>query len=264
MSHKLRLLSGLALVAALAGCSANAEQSAPPGAPTLIKSGVLTVCTDMPYAPFESKRGDEPVGFDIDLVNAVALKLALKPEIVDTDFDAIANGEALDSGKCDMEISAMTITGDRARVLDFSSPYFNASQAMVVAKGSGLKTLDDLAGKKLGVQADTTGQVYVTDHAPDSADVVPFQDAAALEHAIASGQVAAAVYDNTVVGAVVSNHPDLTVAAEFDTGEQYGMAVKKNGNVPLLESINTVIADLKAGKQYDTIYQRWFGDAQPQ
>jgi polar amino acid transport system substrate-binding protein len=261
---KLRALSGLALVAALAGCSANAEQSAPPGAPTLLKAGVLKVCTDMPYAPFESKRGGKPVGFDIDLVDAVALKLGLSPEIIDTDFDAIANGEALDSGKCDMEISAMTITGERARVLDFSSPYFNASQAMVVAKGSGLKSLADLAGKKIGVQADTTGQVYVTDNAPDSADVVPFQDAAVLENAIATGQVAAAVYDNTVVGDVVGNHPDLTVAAEFDTGEQYGMAVKKNGNVPLLEAINSVIADLKDGNQYDTIYQRWFGDAKPQ
>jgi polar amino acid transport system substrate-binding protein len=262
--NKLRALSGLALVAALAGCSANAEQSAPPGAPTLLKAGVLKVCTDMPYAPFESKRDGKPVGFDIDLVNAVALELALTPQIVDTDFDAIASGKALDSGKCDMEISAMTITGDRARVLDFSSPYFNASQAMVVAKDSGIKTLEDLAGQKVGVQADTTGQVYVTDNAPDTADVVPFQDAAVLENAIASGQVAAAVYDNTVVGAVVGSHPNLTVAAEFDTGEQYGMAVKKNGNVPLLEAINTVLADLKASKDYDEIYQRWFGDAQAQ
>jgi len=262
--NKLRALSGLALVAALTGCSANAEQSVPQGAPALLKAGVLTVCTDMPYAPFESKRGGKPVGFDIDLVNAVALKLGLTPEIVDTDFDAIANGEALDSGKCDMEISAMTITGDRARVLDFSSPYFNASQAMVVAKDAKIATLDDLAGKKIGVQADTTGQVYVTDHAPDSADVVPFQDSGALDHAIATGQVAAAVYDNTVVGAVVGEHPDLVVAAEFDTGEQYGMAVKKNGNVPLLETINGVIADLKAGNEYDTIYRRWFGDAKPQ
>ena len=260
--NKFVALSGLALVAALAGCSANAQQSTPQGAPVLVKPGVLKVCTDMPYAPFESKSGGKAVGFDIDLVDAVALKLGLSPEIIDTDFDAIANGKALDSGRCDMEISAMTITGDRARVLDFSSPYFNASQAMVVAKGSGLKTLDDLAGQKIGVQADTTGQVYVTDHAPDTADVVPFQDAAVLENAIASGQVAAAVYDNTVVGAVVANHPDLTVGAEFDTGEQYGMAVKKNGNVPLLETINTVIADLKASNDYDKIYQRWFGDAQ--
>ena|SRR5689334_15421905 len=261
---KLTALSGLALVAALTGCSANAQQATPQGAPALIKAGVLKVCTDMPYAPFESKRGGKPVGFDIDLVNAVALKLGLTPEIVDTDFDAIANGDALNSGKCDMEISAMTITGDRARVLDFSSPYFNASQAMVVAKSSDLKTLDDLAGKRIGVQADTPGQVYVTDHAPDTADIVPFQDAAALENAIASGQIAAAVYDNTVVGDVVSNHPDLSVAAEFDTGEQYGMAVKKNGNVPLLETINGVIADLKAGNEYETIYRRWFGDTKAQ
>jgi polar amino acid transport system substrate-binding protein len=258
---KLTLLPGLALIAALAGCSASAEQATPSSAPVLITSGVLTVCTDMPYAPFESKRGGKPVGFDIDLVNAVALQLGLTTKIIDTDFDSIANGAALDSGKCDMEISAMTITGDRARVLDFSSPYFNASQAMVVASDSGIKSLDDLAGQKIGVQADTTGEVYVTDHAPDTADVVPFQDSGALDQAIAAGQVAAAVYDNTVVGQVVGANPGLHVAAEFDTGEQYGMAVKKNGNTPLLEAINSVVADLKAGKDYDKIYQRWFGDA---
>ena len=253
---------GLALVAALAGCSADAKDGAPPTAPVLLKAGVLKVCTDMPYAPFESKKGGKPVGFDIDLVAEVAKQLKLTPQIIDTDFDAIANGEALDSGKCDMEISAMTITGERARVLDFSSPYFNASLAMVVAKNSGYKSVEDLAGKRIGVQADTTGQVYVTDNAPDSADVVPFQDAAGLENAIANGQIQAAVYDNTVVGPVVEAHPDLTVAAEFDTGEQYGMAVKKNGNVPLLETINDTLAELKANKEYDKIYTRWFGDAQ--
>ncbi len=156
----------------------------------------------------------------------------------------------------------MTITGERARVLDFSSPYFDASQALVVAKGSGIDSLDDLAGQWIGVQGGTTGELYVTDNAPASADVMPLKDAAAMEEALNTRAVDAAVYDNTVVGDVVANNPDLEVSAEFDTGEQYGMAVKKNGNVDLLRSVNKVLATLEENGRYDEIYTTWFGGAE--
>ena len=128
--------------------------SAAPLNPVVIKDGTLTVCADMPYEPFESMKGGKPVGFDIDLVGEVAKQLDIKPVILDTDFDAITSGDSLNSGDCDVAISAMTITGERARVLDFSSPYFDASQAMVVTKQSGLKSLEDLSGKKIAVQTE--------------------------------------------------------------------------------------------------------------
>jgi polar amino acid transport system substrate-binding protein len=153
----------------------------------------------------------------------------------------------------------MTITGERARVLNFSSPYFDAAQAMVVKKGSGLAGLDDLAGKKIGVQGGTTGELYLTDNAPDDAKVTAFEDAAAMEAAMKSGQVVATVYDNTVVGDVIEANPDLEVATEFDTGEQYGMAVRRNGNVELLQVINDVLATLKKDGGYDKLYKAWFG-----
>jgi polar amino acid transport system substrate-binding protein len=244
----------------MAGCTSNTEGATTAALdPKVIKSGSLTVCTDMPYEPFESVKGGKPVGFDIDLVDEVAKRLDLQPVILDTDFDAIQSGDSLNSGGCDVAISAMTITGERARVLDFSSPYFNASQAMVVAKGSGVSSLSDLSGKKIGVQGGTTGELYVTDNAPADAEIVPFQDSAAMDAAMKDGRVDAAVYDNTVVGDVVSRNPTLEVAAEFDTGEQYGMAVKKNGSVDLLRTIDDVLADLKADGGYDKIYAKWFG-----
>ncbi len=246
-----------------AGCAADAKEGVSSiRAPQVIEEGALTVCSDMPYQPFESMKDDEPVGFDIDLVREVAEELGLRLEIKDTDFDAIQSGDALNSDQCDVAISAMTITGERARVLDFSSPYFDASQALVVAKGSGIASLDDLAGQQIGVQGGTTGELYVTDNAPSSADVMPLKDAAAMEDALTKGVVDAAVYDNTVVGDVVANNPDLEVSAEFDTGEQYGMAVKKNGNVDLLRSINKVLATLEENGGYDKIYATWFGGAQ--
>jgi polar amino acid transport system substrate-binding protein len=252
----------LLLAAGLAGCAASAEPesgSAGPGT-ELVKEGALTVCTDMPYAPFEAMKGGEPVGFDIDLVKEVAEELDLEPTVLDTDFDAIQSGDALNSGECDVAISAMTITGDRARVLDFSSPYFNASQALVAADGSGWKSLDDLSGRKVGVQGGTTGELYVTDNAPGDATVVPFEDSAALDRAITRGEVDAAVYDNTVVGDVIADNTGLQVVAEFDTGEQYGMAVMKNGNVDLLRTVNDVLARLRTDGGYDKIYAEWFGE----
>ena len=82
-----------------------------------------------------------------------------------------------------------------------------------------------------------------------------------MDAASARASVDAAVYDNTVVGDVVANNPRLGVAAEFDTGEQYGMAVKKDGNVDLLRTINDVLADLRTDGGYDKIYKKWFGTA---
>jgi polar amino acid transport system substrate-binding protein len=254
--------SAAALILLSVGVTACGSNSAlAPAAldPKVVKAGTLTVCADMPYEPFASVQDGKPVGFDVDLADEVAKKLNLKPVILDMDFDAIQSGESLNSGDCDVAISAMTITGERARVIDFSSPYFNASQAMVVAKGSGVSSLSDLSGKKIGVQGGTTGELYVTDNAPADAQIVPFEDSAAMDAALTAGQVDAAVYDNTVVGDVVSRNPSFEVAREFDTGEQYGMAVKKNGSVDLLRSINDVLADLKTNGRYQTIYDKWFG-----
>ncbi|HSE09975.1 MAG TPA: transporter substrate-binding domain-containing protein [Nocardioidaceae bacterium] len=258
-----RVVGAVLMLTLAAGCAADGETDASSlRAPQLIESGALTVCSDMPYQPFESMKDGEPVGFDIDLVREVATDLDLRLEMKDTDFDAIQSGDALNSDQCDVAISAMTITGERARVLDFSSPYFDASQALVVAKGSGIGSLDDLGGERIAVQSGTTGELYVTDNAPSTAKLMPLEDADAMQEALTSGAVAAAVYDNTVVGDVVADNPDLEVAAEFDTGEQYGMAVKKNGNVDLLRSINKVLASLEGNGGYDRIYTTWFGGSQ--
>ena len=257
-----RAVGGVLILTLAAACAAAGEEGVSSiRPPEVIEAGALTVCSDMPYKPFESMKDGEPVGFDIDLMREVTADLGLRLVMKDTDFDAIQSGDALNTNQCDVAISAMTITGERARVIDFSSPYFDASQALVVVKGSGIDSLDDLAGQKIGVQSGTTGELYVTDNAPSSADVMPLEDAAAMEDALTSRAVGAAVYDNSVVGDVVSNNPALEVSAEFDTGEQYGMAVKKNGNVDLLRSINKVLATLEKNGGYDKIYASGFGRA---
>ena len=225
---------------------------------SFVYDGALTVCSDIPYEPFEYKKNGQYTGFDVDLVKEIADDFGVQLDMVDVAFDDITSGKVLNDEACDLAVSAMTITGERARVLDFSSPYFDAKQVMVTTKGSGLTDLPSLAGKKVGVQGETTGETYVRDFAPRTAQVVPFEDAAVLESALLDGSVDAIVLDNTISGPMTEKNPRLRVAREFDTGEQYGMAVRKDGNIPLLRKINDALTELRADGTYDKIYNKYF------
>jgi polar amino acid transport system substrate-binding protein len=250
----------LLVAVGLAGCGSTTGASKQAALdPQVIKAGTLTVCTSLGYAPFEFNKDGQPAGFDIDLADEVAKQLQLKPVFINADFNAIQSGQLLNDGKCDVAVAGISINGERARVLDFSSPYFNAGQAMVVKSASEVTSLDDLGGEKIGVQKGTTSELFLTDNAPKDATIVPLTTPGDVTDAIRSGDVAAGVYDNTVVGDVIDRNPKLEVAAVFDTGEQYGMAVQKDGSVDLLRFINNVLADLKSGNGYDAIYNRWFG-----
>jgi polar amino acid transport system substrate-binding protein len=249
----------LCLAAGLAGCGSGGGATAAALNPKVVKPGTLTVCTSFPYPPFEFRNDGNATGFDIDLAAAVARELKVKPVFVNAPFGDIQSGKVLNEGRCDVAVAGMTITGDRARVLDFSSPYFDAAQAMVVSEGSHIESLDDLSGGRIGVQEGTTGELYVTDNAPKDAEVVPYPDASDVTAALRHGAVDAGIYDNTVVGAIIARDPRLQVVEQFNTGEQYGMAVKKNSSVDLLRFINNVLAKLKSNGGYDRIYTRWFG-----
>ncbi|PUA82418.1 transporter substrate-binding domain-containing protein [Nocardioides currus] len=252
-------LAAVGLVA-LASCSSAAGSTATSEPePSLLKDGKLTVCTSLPYEPFEYELDGEVVGFDIDLVNEVAAALDVEPVYVNEDFDAIASGELFNADKCDLGAAAMSINGDRARVVDFSSPYFNAAQVMVVQKGSGIKGLGDLAGGRVAVQEGTTGELYAADHAPPNTQIVKFKNVEDVDSALSGGTVDAGIYDNNIVGDAIKRHPTFEVVAEFDTGEQYGMAVKKDGDVDLLRVINQVLSDISESGRYDEIYTTWFG-----
>ena len=257
----LAALSSVALMATLSACggSASADEADALSEVSLVFSGALTVCTDMPYAPFEYEEGGKPTGFDIDLVRKVADSLDADLDVIDVSFDDITSGSSLNNDVCDVAISAMTITGERARVLDFSSPYFDAKQALITPRGSGLDQLPELAGQRVGVQKDTTGETYLSDFAPETTQVTAYDDAAGLQAALAAGELDAAMLDNTVSGQFVSDNRKLKLSREFDTGEQYGMAVKKDGNIPLLRAINSTLADLREDGTYDEIYAKYFG-----
>jgi polar amino acid transport system substrate-binding protein len=250
-----------ALALVLAGCGEDggggSGGNAGEGGVELVNEGKLTNCTGLPYKPFEYEENGEVVGFDIDLIDLVAKELGVEQEVVDTPFDGIQSGADFNSGKCDISSAGMTITDERKQNIDFSDPYFDATQALVAKKGSGIAELSDLSGKRLGVQNSTTGFDYANEHA-EGAEVVNFEDLGLLLTAVESGDVQAGMNDNGVLYDWVKEKTEFEVVQEFDTGEQYGMGVRK-GNTALLEVVNEVLADVKASGEYDRIYEKWFG-----
>lgn len=241
------------------GASASAPAAA--AGPKLVTDGKLTTCTNLPYEPFQFKDGDKVVGFDVDIVDLAAKKLGLTQEIVDIDFAVIKSGAAMATNKCDVAAAGMTITEERKANIDFSEPYFDATQALLAKKGTGVKTLDEVKAKglKLGAQASTTGLDYVKEKGLDPKE---FADSPKELLGLQSGQVDVIVQDLPVVLTWLKK-PEIAekfeLAASLDTGEQYGVGLKKGADPILLKAINDAITEAKADGTYEQIFVKWFG-----
>jgi polar amino acid transport system substrate-binding protein len=245
------------LALALGACAKDDETSTTESGVKLVSEGTLTICTHLPYEPFEFTEGGEVVGFDVDVLEIAAEAEGVDTKVVDTAWETIVSGEALNTGDCDVAAGAMTITDEREAVMDFTEPYFEATQALMTKKGAGYTDLDQLAGKTIAVQDATTGKDYVEANAPKDAKVISFEDSALMQQAVKTGRADAGVNDNGLLNYFVSQNPDVEVTNEFKTGESYGFSVKKGDNDGLLEVIN----DAVASDEYDTVYEKWFGEA---
>ena len=259
------LIAGLVLAAcgkqeAAAPAASAAAPSAPPPAAA---AKVYVVGTDAAYAPFESQNDKgEIVGFDIDVVSAVAKKAGIEVKFVNTPWEGIFNNLA--QGDRDLLVSAITITDERKQTMDFSAPYFDAQQLIAVKADSKIAKFDDLKKLKVGVQTGTTGDEVVSKLIGKTSTAVKrFESTPLALKELESGGVDAVVADNGVVIHYVANNTGAqfkTVADASFTPEQYGLAVKK-GNAELLEKINKGLADIKADGTYDKIYTQYFGAA---
>jgi polar amino acid transport system substrate-binding protein len=258
--------SAAVLALSLAACgsdsgSGGSDDKAKAAGITLVKPGKLTVCTHLPYKPFQYKDGTDVVGFDVDLLNLVADDLGVKQDVVNIEWAQVTSGAAFQAKKCDMGMGAMTITKERQAAISITDPYMDATQVLMAKKDSGISSLADLRGKKLGAQADTTGKKYADEHAAENGyTVIPFNDLALQENNVKSGRVAAAINDNGVLYDFVKDNPDMAVVAEFNTGEQYGFGALKDGSGPkLVEKFNSLLTAAKSDGKYNEIYKKWFG-----
>ncbi|MFD4527254.1 basic amino acid ABC transporter substrate-binding protein [Streptomyces sp. NPDC058470] len=247
--------AGLLLVA---GCSSDGGGSTTVKGVKLVKAGQITTCTHLPYPPFQSEIDGKVQGFDVSLIDLVAKDLGVKQEFIDTPFENFKTGAFLNSGECDLAAAGMTITDERKKNVDFSDPYFDATQAVLVDKKSGITSFADLKGKKVGTQAQTTGEDYATSH---GIDPVSFESSDAVLNGLRTGQVQAVIIDYPVVQGWLkdkANADAFQVADNINTGEQYGFSVKK-GNTALLDAINKALTDAKADGTYKTLYEKWIG-----
>lgn len=226
----------------------------------------ITFGLNSPYPPFESKVGDEYFGFDVDLAYKIGEKMNKKVIIKDfSDFGTIL--PALETGAIDAAISAITITDERKGVADFSVPYFNASQALLVLKDSKFKasgsiSANDFAGMKIGYQEKTTSQGWAEENLfgkVNLAENKTFGDLNGGLQLLRFGVIDGIIMDEPSAYAFARSYPDLKVAGVMQTNEAYGVAVKKGDPQKLLKEIDQVIGEMKQNGEYDQLIKKHFG-----
>ncbi|WP_144876867.1 basic amino acid ABC transporter substrate-binding protein [Microbacterium sp. 1.5R] len=263
------IIAGIALAAtatlALAGCAGGAGGSGSGDSDAdneygLVDAGTLTVCSDIPYPPFEFEGGDNGTGytgFDIDLLDAIAKKLDLKLSVQDVGFDALQSGTTLAAGTCDVGASAMTITDERKANLDFSDPYYDSLQSLLVRTDSGIESIEDLDGKNVGVQQGTTGEAYANENAT-GAQIVQYPSDGELWPAMQAGQIDAILQDQPVNLEHEKADSAYEIVEEYDTEESYGFAFAKGEKDALVDAVNGALEELRDSGDYQTIYDTYF------
>ncbi|MDD5800603.1 MAG: ABC transporter substrate-binding protein [Coriobacteriales bacterium] len=229
---------------------------------TTVEDGKLIGVSDMAYPPLESisDSTNQPEGFEIDMMDAVAQKLGLQMEWLEpTKFDTIIP-LIKQGGKADVGVSAFTITDERKDEIDFTDSYLDSNQGLVTKADSANTTEESLnvAGKKIACQSGTTGEAWIEENLPN-ATVVPLDDAIQAMTGVQTGLYDACVADLPVVSYLCKqSYTDCKVAIQIPTGEQYGIVVSKD-NPGLTAAINQALQELKDDGTMDSLEQKWFG-----
>lgn len=218
-----------------------------------VTPGSLIMCTNAEFPPYEFHNGNEIVGIDVEICNAIAEKLGLKLEIEDIAFDAII--PEIVSGKADLGAAGMTVTEDRKQNVDFSDSYAHATQVIIIREDSDIAGPDDLKGKLVGVQQGTTGDLYVSADLGDDA-VERYSKGMEAVQALTQSKVDAVIIDGETAKQYVKEVPGLRILDESYTDEEYAIAVQK-GNTQLLDAINTAIGELKKNGTFDKIVEKY-------
>lgn len=222
------------------------------------KSGELRIGTDATYPPFETAEGGQYTGFDIDLGAAIARELGVKARFINASFDGIF--PALQNGTFDAVMSAVTITPDRSASMLFSDPYYDSGQLIVVNQDrQGINTPDDLKGKTVGVQINTTAQFDLEKR--EGVKVAKYNtiDLALLD--LRNRRIDAVVTDAPVLKYMIfQSFRELKPVGRRFTDEKFGVALAQESEDLRLE-INKALKKIKETGEYDRIHEKWFGEA---
>ncbi len=237
-----RLLLALVGTLALAGTAAHAAEP-------------LRVATDATFPPMEFIENGKRTGFDTEMVEAIGKQLGRPIEWIDIDFKGLI--PALVSRRADMAVSAIYITDERRKVVDFTVPYY-AGGLVVMTKGDNttIKSPADLAGRKVSVQVGTKSVSFLKEKYPQ-AQLMEVEKNQEMFNLVEVGRADAAVTGKPAAYQYVRTRPGLKVLPEQLTTEEYGMAIRKD-TPELTKAVNDALARMKADGSYAAIVQKWF------
>ena len=216
---------------------------------TTAVEGKLTMATNAAFPPYEYVEGGQVAGIDAEIAGAIADKLGLELQIDDMEFDSIT--EALKGGKADIGLAGMTITPDRQEEVDFTVSYATGVQVIIVTEDSDITSADDLlaegASHTIGVQRNTTGDIYTTQDIEDAGlgTIDRYSKGAEAVQALTTGKVDCVVIDNEPAKAFVAEVDGLKILDTEYITEDYAAAMSKE-NSALYEAVNTALQELIA------------------
>jgi polar amino acid transport system substrate-binding protein len=260
------MIAALFATALVAGCGddddATTEKTAGTADIQTIEEGVLTVGTDAPYEPFLIGLPDDPdfSGYEIELFNAIAEDLGYEVEYTNTAFPTIFRDTA--NGLFDTAVASSTIDAERERTVDFTNPHYAAQNALLVAEGSDIASVDDLGGAIVGAQDGTTQEAFANDET-DAGEVRGFPQGPDAISALITGQVEAVIIEQPVAQDAVEKQGGVKIVEELPTDELFGFAVAPD-NDGLREAINGALATLQEDGTMDALYEKYFGTTPPE
>ncbi len=215
-------------------------------------SNKLVMATNAAFPPYESVDGNEIVGIDPEIAKLIADDLGKELVIEDMAFDSII--AAVQTGKADIAMAGMTVTEDRKQNIDFSDPYTEAAQVIVVKTDSAVASPDDLAGKTIGVQIGTTGDIYAEDI--ENATIERYSKYFEAINALIQGKIDAVIVDREPAKVFVNENAELKLIDEEFTVEEYAIGVSKE-NTQLLNDINASLKKLQESGKIDEIINKY-------
>ncbi|KAF0818474.1 MULTISPECIES: transporter substrate-binding domain-containing protein [unclassified Cytobacillus] len=248
------------LVSLLAACGTSEEASTGSGSGEKSDKKVLTMGTSADYPPFEyvdSAKGEEIIGFDVDLAKAIGEKLGYEIQVKDMDFNGLI--PALETSQVDFVLAGMTPTDERKENVDFSDVYYTASHMIVSKKDSGIESLEDLNGKTLGVQlasiqADKAEEISETvDMTVENRNRIP-----ELVQEIMAGRFDAAMIEDTVAKGYFEKNKDLAGFTIEEDETEAGSAIAFPKGSELTEKFNAELLKMKENGELEKLIVKWF------
>ena len=276
MNRRLVAIVGVLVMTALIGTSCGGDEepaaggatSAGGSAPafTTLEEGVLSVGSCLDYPPFESVKGGQEEGFDVDITEAIAQELGLQVKWIRANFDTIFTAVA--GGQFDMVAAAVTATGktgeERAQTVAFSDYYYNSRQSLSVntEETPDIQSTDDLGeGDAVGVQRGTTGKIWAEENLqPNGVEIRTYTAAPDAFRDLQAGAIQGVINDEPSSAEIVTEFPGLEVVEPIDTNEKYAFAFAKD-TPALVEAVNGALRTIIDDGTYATIYEKWFPGA---